>query len=302
MTSLSNGEDGQSHRPPANDSSHITPPPLPWRPQRSVSLQHSEAHSPPSDTAPAHLQSASAASPVRKVQFSDDLEIFDVEKLYFCDLRGNTRDLSETCSDPDWCSIGVARANKLVAFAEGFLLRKYLCTWWAATEFSVDFSQNGDNAQHDRRTSTDLTDESATHDAHQVCAEAHEQVSAHVADAAADADRNGKEEDAAPNGAANGAGRAAGQASRAPPNLSVRVPPDSACSRRTNTAVAMPYYLTNPLHSDTSPFLPSLPNLLDMHNDIWRRTASNDDDDEWSDWDSTSDCSSVRQSAEFVRL
>lgn len=293
MTSKSTrGDAGQSHIPPANDSAHINPPPLPWRPLRSASLEHSEArhqgvqnvlrqpsqdeldtHSPPLATASSHLQStpsfiSHSSSPIRKVQFSDDLEIFDVERLYFCDLRGNTRDLSETCSDPDWCSIGVARANKLVAFAEEFLLRKYLCTWWTATDFPQEFSQKGDNAQYNRGTSTDSTDDSATHEAHQVCQAVHEQ----------------------PNGAANGAGRAAVQASRAPSNLSVRVPPDT---------VAMPYYLTSPLHSDTSPFLPNFPNILDMP--TFPRCSSNDDDDEWSDWDSTSDCSSVRQSAEFVR-
>jgi hypothetical protein len=85
----------------------------------------------------AAMSMAKSTCAVRKVKFEESLnQVFCVEKLTWSDLRGDVRDLTTSCSDPDWCSIGIARANKLCQFAESFILQKAWCMWIAVMDES----------------------------------------------------------------------------------------------------------------------------------------------------------------------
>lgn len=210
---------------------------------------------PPPDDEPAHTKMAmrsgsTVTGSVRKVSFACTLQVFEVEKLCFADLRGNVRDLSVTCEDPDWCSIGVARANKLADFAENFMLRKVFCVWSFAAE------------------------ESAACREHPI---GHERGLAHTAATLAAAHREQL---------ADVEAEATAAAARLPANLFIDV---------TATSPGQAYYMYTPF----DPFLPSFPQSLNT-SDTPARVIS-DEDDDWSDWDSESQCSSVRQSIELLR-
>ena len=81
-------------------------------------------------------RSAQAGRPCR-VQFAQAAEVFDVERLAFSDLRGDTRDVTGTGNDPDWWSMGAARSRRLAEFADTFWLRKGFCIWSFATAEAV---------------------------------------------------------------------------------------------------------------------------------------------------------------------
>jgi hypothetical protein len=88
---------------------------------------------------------AGATSAQRKVHFADCNQVFCVEKLSFCDLRGDTRDLQGTGDDPDWWSVGSARSRKLAEFAESFMLRKSFGRWHV---FVCEGQTSESNAAH----------------------------------------------------------------------------------------------------------------------------------------------------------
>lgn len=207
-------------------------------------------HNPPVDDASAYtemaMRSGSSTSLVRKVSFACTLQVFDVEKLCFADLRGDVRDLSGTCEDPDWCSIGVARANKLAAFAENFMLRKVLCVWRCSADQSHGnvaskcvYARDEAGARREHRVRG--TDEcSITQTAATLTSAHRDQLAASTAAAA-----------------------------RLRANCSINL---------TTASPAHAYYM----YSSFDPFVPSFPHSLDT---VPTRVPS-DEDDDWSDWDS----------------
>jgi len=207
-------------------------------------------HNPPFEDASSHtemaMQSGSSTGSVRKVSFACTLQVFDVEKLCFADLRGDVRDLSGTCEDPDWCSIGVARANKLAAFAEIFMLRKALCVWRCSADQS-----SGNVASK----CVYARDEAGARRQHRVGGEDECSI-AHIAATRTAAHRDQLAESTA-------------AAARLPANCSINL---------STASPAHAYYM----YSSFDPFVPSFPHSLDT---VPTRVPS-DEDDDWSDWDS----------------
>ncbi len=241
-------------------------------------------------------------SPVRKVSFSDSDEVFDVVKLGFRDLRGDTRDLSSTCEDPDWCSLGLARSHKLAAFAETFFLRKMFCVWDAG-----GWPRSGVAAPGAPPTRGAAACETEDGSASSSC----ERVSSSDGDSATGARAGGARTSVRARGARGCAGRRGGAgrggrgggggggiANAAPP--SIDTDNDSPQSSPPH-APAVPYYLLAS-YNPPSPFLPALPPSPSMLPVLAARCIS-DDEDTWSDWDSNSisDCSSMRNSLDQPR-
>jgi hypothetical protein len=235
--------------------------------------------------------------PVRKVSFSDSDEVFDVVKLGFRDLRGDTRDLSSTCEDPDWCSLGLARSHKLAAFAETFILRKSFCVWDAGGGPHSEVAARG--APPSRGAAgCEIEDGSASSSC--------ERVSSSDGDSATGTRAGGARTSASVRARGRGAragagrGRGAGRGNAAPP--SVDTDTDSPHSSPQH-APATPYYLLA-AYNPPSPFLPALPpspSMLPVP--VLAGRCISDDEDTWSDWDSNSisDCSSMRNSLDQPR-
>ena len=260
-----------------------------------------------------------------RVSFSDVNQVFDVAKLSFRDLRGDTRDLSSTCDDPDWCSLGLARSHKLAAFAEAFILRKSFAVWYSSglpcgssdAHAAAGCGEEEEDlflfaAPPTRDATCETEDGSAPSSWSSI--EGHGPASGASAGVARESTA------VRVRGARRCRGRGGGGGLRGnsvpsavdTENASPYSSPPNRLYTHTNThahSLATPYYPEATYNS--SPFLPAFPpspseSLLAVC--AARRVSVSEGEDTWSDWDSgegdsnsNSDCSSLRPSLEMLR-
>jgi hypothetical protein len=260
-----------------------------------------------------------------RVSFSDVNQVFDVAKLSFRDLRGDTRDLSSTCEDPDWCSLGLARSHKLAAFAETFILRKSFARWYSSglpcgsSDAHAAAGWGGEEedlflfaAPPSRDATCETEDGSAPSSWERMSSsEGHGPASGTSAGVARESTavrvRGARR--------CRGRGRGGGVSGNSAPAAVDTENADSPHSSPPNR-LAPPYYLGATYNS--SPFLPAFPpspseSLLAVF--AARRVSGSEGEDTWSEWDSgegdvedsagdsnsNSACSSLRPSLEMLR-
>jgi hypothetical protein len=294
--------------------------------QSGPSSAHAEDGSSPDDL---RSRECGAESCRPRVSFSDFNQVFDVAKLSFRDLRGDTRDLSSTCEDPDWCSLGLARSHKLAAFAEAFILRKSFALWYSSGLPSVSSDARAaawwggeeENlflfAAPPTRDATWETDDGSAPSSWErmSSSEGHGPASGASAGVARESTAVSVRGARRCRGRGGGGGLRGNSAHAAGDTENADSPHSSPPKRlytHTNThthSFATPYYLGATY--DSSPFLPAFPpspseSLLAVC--AARRVSISEGEDTWSDWDSgegdsnsNSDCSSLRQSLEMLR-